>query len=96
VWLPSIAATGMTFYTGDRFPAWQGNLFVAGLMTGRIWGTGHVERIVLNANGEELRREWLLAELGQRIRHVSQSPDGLLYVLTDAKNGALIRIEPVE
>ena len=96
VWLPSIAATGMTFYTGDRFPAWQGNLFVAGLMTGRIWGTGHVERIVLNRNGEELRREWLLAELGQRIRHVSQSPDGLLYVLTDAKNGALIRIEPVE
>ena len=96
VWLPSIAATGMTFYTGNRFPAWQGNLFVGGLMTGRIWGTGHVERIVLNSNGEELRREWLLAELGQRIRHVSQSPDGLLYVLTDAENGALIRIEPVE
>ena len=55
-----------------------------------------MERIVLNRNGEELRREWLLAELGHRIRHVSQSPDGLLYVLTDAENGALIRIEPVE
>jgi glucose/arabinose dehydrogenase len=96
VWLPSIAATGMTFYTGDRFPAWKGNLFVSGLMTGRIWGTGHVERIVLNRNGEELRREWLLAELGQRIRHVSESPDGLLYVLTDDENGALLRIEPVE
>ncbi|MCH7891722.1 MAG: PQQ-dependent sugar dehydrogenase [Gemmatimonadetes bacterium] len=96
VWLPSIAATGMTFYTGDRFPAWKGNLFVGGLLAGRIRGTGHLERIALNRNGEELRREWLLAELGQRIRHVSESPDGLLYVLTDADNGALLRIEPVE
>ena len=65
-------------------------------MTGRIWGTGHVERMVLNRHGEELRREWLLAELGQRIRHVGESPDGLLYVLTDDENGALLRIEPVE
>ena len=96
VWLPSIAATGMTFYTGDRFPAWQGNLFVGGMTTGRIRGTGHVERIALNRNGEELRREWLLAELKQRIRHVSEGPDGLIYVLTDAEDGALIRIEPVE
>ena len=94
VWLPSIAVTGMTFYTGDRFPAWKGNLFVSGLMTGRIRGTGHVERIVLNRDGEELRREWLLAELEQRIRHVSESPDGFIYVLTDADDGALLRIEP--
>ncbi len=69
---------------------------MGGQIKGPILGTRHVERIVLNSNGEELRREWLLAELGQRIRHVSQSPDGLLYVLTDAENGALIRIEPVE
>ena len=96
VWLPSIAATGMTFYSGDRFPAWKGNLFVGGMLAGRIRGTGHLERIALNRDGEELRREWLLADLGQRIRHVSESPDGLLYVLTDADNGALLRIEPVE
>ena len=94
VWLPSIAATGMTFYTGDRFPAWNGNLFVAGMLTGRIRGTGHVERIALNRNGEELRRERLLDGLQQRIRHVSESPDGLLYVLTDDENGALLKIEP--
>jgi len=66
------------------------------MLAGRIRGTGHLERIALNRDGEELRREWLLAELGQRIRHVSESPDGLLYVLTDADNGALLRIEPVE
>ncbi len=95
VWLPSIAATGMTFYSGDRFPAWKGNLFVGGMLTGRIRGTGHVERIALNRNGEELRREWLLAELQQRIRHVSEGLDGLLYVLTDDEDGALLRIEPV-
>lgn len=96
VWLPSIAVTGMTFYTGDRFPAWKGDLFVGGLLTGRVWGTGHVERIALTDDGEELRREWLLADLGQRIRDVAQGPDGLLYVLTDEEDGALLRIEPVE
>ena len=95
VWLPSIAATGMTFYTGDRFPAWKGNLFIGGMLTGRIRGTGHLERIVLNRNGEELRREWLLTELKQRIRHVSEGLDGLLYVLTDDEDGVLLRIEPV-
>ena len=94
VWLPSIAPSGMTFYTGDRFPAWQGNLFVGGMRTGMIPGTGHLERIVLNEDGEELRREWLLAELKQRIRDVRQGPDGLLYVLTEEDEAALLRIEP--
>jgi glucose/arabinose dehydrogenase len=104
VWIPSIAPSGMTFYTGDRFPAWQGNLFVAGMQTGNIAGTGHLERIVLNEDGEELRREWLLAEFKQRIRDVRQGPEGLLYVLTEGAvrfgrgtegAGALLRIEPV-
>ncbi len=94
VWLPSIAPSGMTFYTGDRFPAWQGNLFVGGMTTGGIPGTGHLERIVLNEDGEELGREWLLAELKQRIRDVRQGPDGLLYVLTEEDEAALLRIEP--
>ena len=62
---------------------------------GGIPGTGHLERIVLNKDGEELRRESLLAELKQRIRDVRQGPDGLLYVLTDAAAGGLLRIEPV-
>ena len=95
-WVPSIAPSGLAWYTGDRFPAWKGNLFVGAMQTGRIPGTGHLERIVFNENDEELAREWLLTELRQRIRDVRQSPDGLLYVLTDADDGALLRIEPVE
>jgi glucose/arabinose dehydrogenase len=95
-WVPSIALSGLTFYTGDRFPAWKGNLFVGSLMTGRIGRTGHLERIVFTENGEELRREWLLTELKQRIRDVRQGPDGLIYVLTEANRAALLRLEPVE
>jgi glucose/arabinose dehydrogenase len=95
-WVPSIAPSGLTWYTGDRFPAWKGNLFVGAMRTGRIPRTGHLERIVFNENDEELAREWLLTELRQRIRDVRQGPDGLLYVLTDADDGALLRIEPVE
>ena len=95
-WVPSIAPSGLAWYTGDRFPAWRGNLFVGAMQTGRIPGTGHLERIVFNDNDEELAREWLLAKLRQRIRDVRQGPDGLLYVLTDADDGALLRIEPVE
>ena len=94
-WSPSIAPGGLTFYTGDRFPEWQGDLFVGAMMTGRIRGTGHLERIVFNEVGEELAREWLLAELRQRIRDVRQGPDGLLYVLTDEDEAALLRLEPV-
>ncbi len=63
-------------------------------MTGRMPGTGHLERIVLNKDGEELGREWILAELKQRIRDVRQGPDGLLYVLTDEDEAGLLRIEP--
>ena len=94
-WSPSIAPGGLTFYTGDRFPEWHGDLFVGAMMTGRIRGTGHLERIVFNEVGEEIAREWLLAELRQRIRDVRQGPDGLLYVLTDEDDGALLRLEPV-
>ena len=94
-WSPSIAPGGLTFYTGDRFPAWRGNLFVGAMMTGRIRGTGHLERIVFNDVGEELAREWLLADLRQRIRDVRQGPDGFLYVLTDEDEAALLRLEPV-
>ena len=95
-WVPSIAPSGLTFYTGDQFPEWRGNLFVGSLMTGRIGRTGHLERIVFNENGEELAREWLLTELRQRIRDVKQGPDGLIYVLTEENDAALLRIEPVQ
>ena len=96
VWLPSIAPSGMTFYDGEQFPNWRGNLFVGSLRTGMIRNTGHLERVVFNRAGEELRREWLLADLRQRIRDVRQGPDGFLYVLTDADEAALLRLEPVD
>ncbi len=93
-WIPSIAASGMAVYTGDRFPAWKGNAFVGAMRVGEIDGTGHLQRIVFNAKLEEIRRESMLTELRQRIREVRQGPDGLLYLLTDAEDGALLRLEP--
>ncbi len=93
-WVPSISVTGMTFYTGDAFPAWQGNLFIGGVRYGEIPGTGRLQRIVFNENMEELRRESLLADLRHRIRDVRQGPDDLLYVITDESEGALLRLEP--
>lgn len=94
VWLPAIAAAGMAVYTGDRFPAWKGNVLVGSLREGGIPGTGHVERIVFNDKTEELRRESMFQELRQRFREVRQGPDGLLYLLTDEDDGALLRLEP--
>jgi glucose/arabinose dehydrogenase len=94
IWVPSIATSGLTFYTGDRLPKWKGDVFVGALRTGEIPGTGHLERILFNEKMEELRRESLLVDLRQRIRDVRQGPDGLLYVLTDEKLGALLRLEP--
>ena len=93
-WMPAIAVSGMTFYTGDRFPKWKGDVFVGALRTGEIPGTGHVERILFNEKMEELRREYLLWDLRQRVRDVRQGPDGLIYVVTDEKEGAVLRIEP--
>ena len=94
VWIPAIAVSGMTFYTGDKFPKWKNDVFVGSLRTGEIPGTGHLERILFNDKWEELRREALLRELRQRIRDVRQGPDGFLYVVTDEKEGAVLRIEP--
>jgi glucose/arabinose dehydrogenase len=94
IWIPAIAVSGMTFYTGDKFPKWKGDVFVGSLREGEIPGTGHLERILFNEKMEELRREALLREFRQRIREVRQGPDGLLYLLTDAKEGAVLRIEP--
>jgi glucose/arabinose dehydrogenase len=93
-WTPSIAVSGMAFYTGDRLPRWKGDVFVGSLREGEIPGTGHLERILFNENMEELRRESLLQPLRQRIRDVRQGPDGLLYLLTDEDRGAVLRIEP--
>ena len=96
VWLPAIAASGFAVYTGDKFPAWKGNVFVGSLRMGGIPGTGHLQRIVFNERTEEMRRELILTELKQRIREVREGPEGFLYLLTDEESdGALLKIEPV-
>lgn len=94
LWVPSIGPSGLTFYTGDKFPAWKGNLFVGSARRGEVDRTGGLERVVLNENLEDIRRETLLTELHQRIRDVRQGPDGLLYALTDGDEFAVLRIEP--
>jgi glucose/arabinose dehydrogenase len=86
-WDPSIAPSGMAFYTGDRFPRWKGNLFVGSLKFGLL--------VRLELEGEKVvKEERLLERLDQRIRDVRQGPDGLLYLLTDEGNGQLLRLEP--
>ena len=93
-WVPSIAVSGLTFYTGDRFPTWKGNVFVGSMFAGRTRGTGHLQRILINEAGRPINREPILTELRQRIRDVRQGPDGLLYLLTDEDAGMVLRLEP--
>lgn len=82
---PSTAPSGLAFYTGDRYPGWQGNLF-SGALAGRgLW------RITLD--GERVvAREKLLHELGERIRDARQGPDGFLYLATDSPTGHVLRV----
>ena len=90
-WTPSIAPSGMTFLTSERYgKAWQGNLFVGSLKF------AYLNRIELTAPyaGKVERESKLLSEAGERVRDVRQGPDGLLYVLTDSSNGKLIRLMP--
>ena len=95
-WVPSIAISGLSFYTGDRLGPWKGNAFVGSMMEGRTRATGHVQRITFSDDGQPIQREPILAQLRQRIRDVRPGPDGLLYVLTDQNPGVLLRIEPAE
>jgi glucose/arabinose dehydrogenase/mono/diheme cytochrome c family protein len=94
-YVPSIAPGGLLFYTGEKFPAWKGNLFVGSMRMSNSPRTGHLERIVLNENWEVVRSEMLLFDLHQRIRDVEQSPDGYLYVITDeGAESVLMKLEP--
>ena len=86
-WTPSIAPSGMVFYTGDRYPGWHGNLFVGALRGQSLF------RLVLD--GERVaHQERLLGGLNSRIRDVRQGPDGLLYLL-DESNGRILRVDPL-
>jgi glucose/arabinose dehydrogenase len=95
VWWPSIAPSGMTFYSGDKIPEWQGDLLVGSMIEGRIPGSGHLERLVFNSRGEELRRESLLREFKARVSDVQQGPNGYVYILLDEERGALLRLESI-
>jgi len=89
VWVPSIAPSGMAFYTGNRFPRWQGSLFVGGLVGQTL--------VRLTLEGDRVvQEERLFNGSFGRIRDVRQGPDGLLYLLTDAQDGQLIRLEPAD
>lgn len=94
LWIPSIAPSGLLVYSGDKFPAWKGNLFVGSNREGEIPGTGHLERVVFNTKLEELRRESMFTELHQRIRDVRQGPDGFIYMITDEQDGMVLKLEP--
>ena len=83
-WTPSIATSGLTFYTGDAFPNWRGNLF-AGALAGQ-----QLRRVVLDGN--RVTHQEVLLEGRGRIRTVKQGPDGALYLLMDAAEGAVLRI----
>jgi glucose/arabinose dehydrogenase len=88
-WDPSIAPSGMVFYTGDRFPAWRSSILV-GALAGKL-----VSRLEYDGNritGEER----MLQNLGERIRDVRQGPDGLIYLLTDSPQGRILRVKPAE
>jgi glucose/arabinose dehydrogenase len=88
-WDPSIAPSGMAFYTGGLFPGWKGNLFV-GALRGQT-----LHRLVLDGErvvGEEV----LLRDLGERIRDVRSGPDGAVWLLTDSPGGRVLRLVPAD
>jgi glucose/arabinose dehydrogenase len=86
-WDPSIAPSGLAYYTADRFPAWQGSLFVGSMKFSML--------VRLTLDGEKVvGEERLLEGINERIRDVRQGPDGFLYLLTDNANGRILRVEP--
>jgi glucose/arabinose dehydrogenase len=86
-WVPSIAPSGMAFYTGEKFPRWRGDLFVGALKDQML--------VRLKLDGEKVvREERLLKDRLGRIRDVRVGPDGYVYLLTDEAAGVLARLEP--
>ncbi len=87
-WVPSIAPSGMAFYTGDKFPNWKGNLLIGALKDDLL--------VRLELDGEKVvREEHLIKGVIGRIRDVRVGPDGFVYLLTDERDGVIARLEPV-
>jgi glucose/arabinose dehydrogenase len=87
-WTPSIAPSGLAIYRGDKFPEWNGDLFVGAL------AFKHLRRVHLDTDGNVVSQEQLLNDKQWRIRDVRVSPDGYLYVSTDENDGRVLRLEP--
>ncbi|MGN7436993.1 MAG: PQQ-dependent sugar dehydrogenase [Alcanivorax sp.] len=86
-WDPSIAPSGMDFYTGDKFPEWKGDIFLGAL------AHRHLRRLKLEGD-VVIEQEVLLKDRNERIRAVKTGPDGFLYVLTDSYDGTILRLQP--
>ena len=86
-WDPVIAPSGMTFYAGSVFQEWKGNILIGSLTPGAL------VRLVMKGN-TVAREERYLGDLRERIRDVQQGPDGLLYLVTDSRNGRVLRVSP--
>ncbi|MCY4497511.1 MAG: PQQ-dependent sugar dehydrogenase, partial [Rhodospirillaceae bacterium] len=87
-WVPSIAPSGLTVYRGNKFPLWNGNLFVGALRAQLL--------VRLEIDGQRVvHEERLLTDFGNRIRDVRTGPDGLIYLLLDEHNAAVWRLEPL-
>ncbi len=84
-WVPSIAPSGMAFYSGEMFPEWQGNLFVGALVDQEV-------RMLTLEGGKVVAETPMFTEIGERIRDVRQGPDGALYLVTDGAAGKVIRV----
>jgi glucose/arabinose dehydrogenase len=88
-WVPSIAPSGMAFYTATLFPKWSGSLFT-GALAGRML-------VRLSLDGDTVTgEERLLQNLNERIRDVRQGPDGALWLLTDSSAGRILRVSPAK
>ena len=92
-WVPSIATSGLLFYTGDRFPEWKGNLLAGGLAGEQI------ARLTMSSDGKQVSREETILQGMGRVRDIRQGPDGYVYVAIDDRQGAptsVVRLEPID
>jgi len=89
-WVPSIATSGLMFYTGDRFPKWRGSAFVGALKEKQV------ARLEMDGNRVVSEERLLEGVVNERVRDLEQGPDGYIYLLTDEPKGRLLRVEPAE
>lgn len=89
-WVPSIATAGFIFYTGDKFPQWKNNILLASLREQTF--------VRLVVDGEKITKEerLLKSDVGQRLRHVVQGSDGLIYLLSDESKSKIFQLSPAK